>query len=100
MKRKVIVNDKMQKGYYYYLTEPIGKQFNNDFKPQLTPKQMLMLGVFGGKYMTDCIKEFDSSWFKKAKLSPTKKDMSLNYYGVHASLSLHEWQKKGLDTPR
>jgi len=59
MKHKtVIVNDKMQKWFRYVLTEPAGKNFAPEFKPELTPKQMLKLGVFGGKYMTDCRKSF------------------------------------------
>jgi hypothetical protein len=38
MKRKVVVNDKMQNGYVYYRTEPVGGNFSNGFEPQLTPK--------------------------------------------------------------
>lgn len=94
MNKKVIINDKMQKGYYY-LTEPIGSNFHSDFLPDLTPKEMLAIGVFGGKYLTDCIEEFPEDWFYDAKLSPDKKDISLNYYGVDASLSLKAWQNKG-----
>lgn len=94
MHKKITVNDKMQKGHYY-LTQPIGRNFNPEFKPEFTPKEMLELGVFGGKYMTDCKKEFPASWFKKAKLSPKKKDPSLNFFKVDASLPLKEWQKKG-----
>jgi len=67
-KVKIIVNDKIQKGYKYELVEPIGKNFALDFKPDLTPKQMLRLGVFGGKYMNDCKKEFPKDWFTNAKL--------------------------------
>jgi len=48
------VNDTMQKHYSYTLTEPMGEHFDSDFKPDLTPQEMLELGVFGGKYMTDC----------------------------------------------
>lgn len=95
MKIKVEVNDKMQKCYTYYRTEPIGKNFHPDFKPELTPKEMLELGVFGGKYMTDCQNEFPKDWFKKAKLSPLRKDISLNYFKVDASLPLSYWRKKG-----
>jgi uncharacterized membrane protein YjjP (DUF1212 family) len=43
----------MQKNYVYTLTEPPGKNFHPDFERQLTPKEMLELGVFRGKYMTD-----------------------------------------------
>jgi hypothetical protein len=93
--KKVTVNDKMQKGYSYLLVEPMGKNFHKDFKPDLTPKQMLALGVFGGKYMTDCKKEFPKDWFDKAKLSPLKKDASLNYFGVNASQLLSVWVKNG-----
>ncbi len=95
MKKKVVVNDKMQHSYTYYRTEPIGKNFHPDFKPELTPKELLELGVFGGKYMTDCKNEFPDKWYENAKLSPQKKDPSLNYFGVDASMPLSHWQKKG-----
>ena len=51
---KVVVNDLMQQGYEYWLTEAAGRNFHPDFTPELTPQEMLELGVFGGKYMTDC----------------------------------------------
>ncbi len=95
----VKVNDKMQQGYRYYLTEPTGKNFSPDFKPQLTPKQMLELGVFGGKYLTDCRKEFPNSWFKGAKLSSNRKNYKLNYFSVDASLPLSAWETKGWINP-
>lgn len=93
-KKLVVVNDKMQKNYRYYLTEPIGKNFHPDFKPQLTPKQMLSLGVFGGKYMTDCQNEFPRDWFKGAKLCSEKHDAKLNYFNVNASQPLSVWRAK------
>jgi hypothetical protein len=103
MKKKVIVNDKMQQGYSYYLTEPIGRNFDPEFQPEVTPKEMLELGVFGGKYMTDCQKEFPKSWYKKAKLCAEKHDPQLNYFGINASQPLAVWRKKGWiykDDPR
>lgn len=101
--KKVTVKDKIQHGYTYILTEKPGSSFDPKFKPDLSPKKMLELGVFGGKYMTDCKKEFPADWFKKAKLSPEKYDKKLNYFGVRASQSLAEWIRKGWihkDDPR
>ncbi|MDQ5970332.1 MAG: hypothetical protein QG603_109, partial [Patescibacteria group bacterium] len=99
----VIVKDSFQKNYRYYLTEGMGKNFHPDFQPDLKPQQMLALGVFGGKYMTDCQKEFPRTWFTKAKLAKDKKDPKLNYFKVNASQPLKEWRKKGWiypDDPR
>lgn len=104
MKSKfVIVNDKMQKGYKYELVESTGRNFHKDFRPDLTPKEMLELGVFSGVYMRDCTKEFPKSWFKKAKFAKDKKDKSLNCFKVEASMSLSVWKEKGWiykDDPR
>jgi hypothetical protein len=99
----VVVNDRMQSGYSYLLTEPIGGNFDPEFHPELTPKEMLALGVFCGKYMTDCQKEFPASWFTRAKLSPGGRDCSLNYFGVDASQPLSMWRRHGWihpDDPR
>jgi hypothetical protein len=93
--REVLVNDKMQQGYRYVLIEPVGRNFDEEFKPELTPAEMLRLGVFGGKYMTDCRDEFPASWFAEAKLSPERRDPALNFFGVDASLPLSEWRRLG-----
>lgn len=90
----VVVNDLMQRNYRYLLTEPVGKNFDPSFKPELTPKEMLALGIFGGKYMTDCTNEFPTSWFTKAKLCTSRHDPALNFFGVDASQPLAEWRKK------
>ncbi len=97
------MHDSMQLDYTYECTEPVGKNFDPEFKPDLTPKEMLELGVFGGKYLTDCKDEFPESWFAHAKLSYGQKNPSINYFQVDASQSLKEWQKKGwiyVDDPR
>ncbi len=99
----VIATDKMQKRYRYERVAPAGRDFDPGFKPQLTPQRMLALGVFCGKYMTDCRKEFPANWFKRAKLSPKGRDWSLNYFGVSASQPLSIWRNKGWihrDDPR
>lgn len=99
----VTVNDKMQRQYVYKCVAAIGEEFHVDFKPELTPKEMLSLGVFGGKYLTDCQNEFPASWFVDAKLSPDFKNVSLNYFSVDASQSITQWRAKGWlheDDPR
>jgi len=93
--RRVVVNDRMQSGYVYYLTEPEGRNFAPDFQPDLTPAEMLALGVFGGKYMTDCRFEFPKSWFARAKLCSERHDPELNFFGVSASQPLAVWREKG-----
>ncbi|HJZ82961.1 MAG TPA: hypothetical protein VKD91_21520 [Pyrinomonadaceae bacterium] len=91
----VKVNDLMQENYVYYLTEAPGRNFHPGFKPQLTPQEMLALGVFGGKYLTDCRKEFPASWFRRAKLCRERPDPALNYFGVNASQPLSVWRRQG-----
>ena len=101
--KEVIVNDRMQHGYRYYLTRPMGERFNPGFSPELTPQEMLALGIFGGKYMTDCQEEFPQSWFSQAKLSPSGRDAALNFFSVNASRPLSYWREKGWiypDDPR
>ena len=84
--KTVRVNDKMQRGYRYTLTAPVGRNFDPDFRPELTPKEMLALGVFCGKYLTDCRKEFPASWLRPLPSSaPSGRDCALNYFGVDAS---------------
>jgi hypothetical protein len=92
---KVIVDDLMQQDYVYYRTEPQGENFHADFRPELTPKEMLRLGVFGGKYMTDCRGEFPADWFEEARLCHERHVPELNYFGVNASKPLSYWRAKG-----
>ena len=102
-KRSVLVNDKMQQGYRYELVEPAGRNFHPHFTPQLTPRQMLQLGVFGGKYLNDAQSEFPKSWFLNAKLSPERRDPRCNFFGVNASQPLSIWKRHGWiypDDPR
>ncbi len=88
------VNDRMQRGYSYTLTAPIGKQFAKGFTPFFTPAQMLELGVFEGKYCNDCKKEFPAAWFKNAKTSKVA-DASLNCFGIKSRQPLSVWRKNG-----
>ena len=102
--RFVTVNDRMQRGYRYEIVARPGRDFDPEFEPDLTPAEMLHLGVFGGKYMRDCREEFPASWFAGAKLAKgDDADKTLNYFGVDASQPLSEWKRKGWihpDDPR
>ena len=101
--RTVVVNDTMQRGYSYELVAPEGRDFDPAFRPELTPPEMLLLGVFCGKYMTDCTGEFPAEWFIGARLATGRRDCSLNYFRVDASQKLSVWRAKGWicqDDPR
>ncbi len=97
-KKLVHVHDKMQSSYVYHLTAGVGRGFAEDFRPDLTPREMLALGVFGGRYMRDCKDEFPKSWFARARFHEEGvpgHDSKLNYFGIDASQPLREWRKKG-----
>ena len=104
MNKEVVVHDPLQKGYTYTLIEPEGKNFSPDFKPELTPKEMLELGVFGGTYFEREISEYPPSWFTHEKTSATGHyDVTCNYFGVRASQSREIWIANGWmhpDDPR
>lgn len=96
--RIITVNDKMQKNYSYILTSNYGKDFDINFKPELSPEEMLILGVFEGKYLNDCINEFPYNWYIKAKrnnkISLEKPDININLFKIKSRLSLKEWIKR------
>lgn len=94
MGKIIEVNDKMQKGYRYELSAPAGKNFDVGYAPFYTPKEMLELGVFEGKYCNDCKDEFPKNWFAKAKISDTPAP-SLNCFGVKSRQPLSVWREKG-----
>ena len=91
---EIAVNDKMQRGYNYKRSQPVGCNFAAEFKPAITPSQMLEMGVFEGRYINDCAAEFPADWFLNAKISPTP-DPKLNYFGVKSRQPLEVWQSNG-----
>jgi hypothetical protein len=93
---RVVAHTKLQKSYTYVRTEPVGKNFAPEFRPMLTPKEMLELGIFGGNYFAEIPKEFPQTWWKHARLSDDgKAHKELNYFGVLASQSRSVWEEKG-----
>ena len=80
---KNIIRKKVDNLYFYKI-----------FKPQLTPKKMLELGVFGGAYFGLKIKEYPKSWFAKSKISKNF-NVNLNRFKVKSGLSRNHWLKKG-----
>ena len=93
-RQRVVIEDLMQKDYSYFLTEPVGQNFQRGFYPKLSTKELLELDVFGGKYMTDCTEEFLSDWIDNALLCSERHDAKLNYFSVNASQSLEVWRRK------
>lgn len=90
----ILVNDLMQTGYEYTLLEPAGGNFAPGFSPRFSPKEMLGLGVFEGKYCNDCRDEFPADWFDGARVSDIP-DPSLNCFGVKSRQPLPVWREKG-----
>lgn len=91
----IVVQDKMQSGYQYFLTCEPGQDFAPDFRPELTPQEMLRRGVFEGHYLNDCQNEFPAQWFFQAKLSAKKPDISCNQFGIKSRQGLSVWREKG-----
>jgi hypothetical protein len=81
-----------------------------EFKPNLTPKQVLRMGSFGGTYYRDIhssvtgknykgktlIKKLPDDWFKglniDTKITSSKYDKKINKYGVKCGSSLEAWE--------
>ena len=94
MSHVIHVDDKMQTGYSYSPQAPMGQDFAPEFQPHHTPKQMLEMGVFEGRYMNDCVDEFPADWFENARISKTP-NPALNYFGVKSRQPLSTWREKG-----
>jgi hypothetical protein len=90
----VVVNDRMQSSYCYKIEAPTGRDFASEFKPHFTPKQMLEMGIFEGKYCNDCIGELPKEWFENARIGD-KPDPALNYFGIKSRQPLAVWRQKG-----
>jgi hypothetical protein len=88
------VEEAYQMGYEYTLVAPEGGDFDTGFKPDVTPKEMLQLGVFGGDYFNEIPSEFPSDWFEGVRLSPKGARAEYNYFKVNASQPLQVWQQK------
>jgi len=87
------------KDYSYVLDAEPGKEFDERFKPVLTPGQMLFMGAFEGKYLNDCWDEFPSEWYLMAlgagKLSPEGRNVAVNYFQVDSRQPLSVWRDNG-----
>lgn len=104
-KQRIVYSDNFQRKYQYELTEPVGKNFDPLFTPELTPKEMLKKGVFGGAYFVGVDglvpNDLPTSWFNGVKLSDSgKKDRQYNYFDTSASQKLSVWQVKGWIAPQ
>ena len=101
-KKGTVINakNKMDRNYTYILEKNYGDMSDYpDFTPHLTPKEMLILGIFEGKYLNDCISEFPKEWYQEAlkanTLSPEKPNIYCNYFKIKSRMSLQEWINRG-----
>jgi hypothetical protein len=90
----VVVDDKMQSGYRYELAAPVGENFADGFAPRFSPREMLEMGVFEGKYLNDCRGEFPADWFLNARTAE-RPDPALNHFGIKSRQPLSVWRRKG-----
>eukprot|EP00611_Tribonema_gayanum_P027189 TRINITY_DN663_c0_g1_i5.p1 TRINITY_DN663_c0_g1~~TRINITY_DN663_c0_g1_i5.p1 ORF type:complete len:261 (-),score=62.59 TRINITY_DN663_c0_g1_i5:506-1288(-) len=82
-----------------------------DFRPNLTPKEVLQLGSFGGTYFRpihsgvtgqdykDAHKEFPEDWFEglnvAKRVTSSIYNTDMNTYGVKCGTDLSDWEEKG-----
>ena len=76
-----------------------------DFTPNLSPKEIIRLGSFGGIYFYDeegridiNYKEFPSDWFDGLEESfylSKKYNRKINFFKIKSGLSQEEWEEKG-----
>jgi len=85
--------------YSYRLEVEPGTSFGPGFEPELSPGEMLLLGVFEGRYLNDCVREYPAEWFLGAlmtgSLSPEKADVSKNLFKVGSRQPLPVWRQNG-----
>lgn len=96
MGKRVRVSNPLQPSYVYACSAPVGRDFDPLFTPQLTPPEMVRLGVFGGAYFSSVTDEYPQSWWRGVDRAPYgEPNAAYNYFGVLASQSREEWVKKG-----
>ena len=76
-----------------------------DFNPNLSPKEIIRIGSFGGIYFYDeggridiNYKEFPSDWFDGLEESfylSKKYNRKINFFKIKSGLSQEEWEEKG-----
>jgi hypothetical protein len=82
-----------------------------EFRPNLTPKEIIQLGSFGGCYFqpmassvtgqsyNDAWKEFPSDWFQGLEIdklvAAEAYDPTVNHYKVHCGGDLKSWEEAG-----
>jgi hypothetical protein len=85
----------MQSGYEYTLTAGYGQITDPTFQPELSPREMLKMGVFEGKYLTDCQYEFPKEWYKDGKMTTDgRPHVELNFFNIKSRQPLQEWRRK------
>lgn len=98
--RTITSLDPLQPQYQYKVNPDLS--YHPDFKPDYSPAQCLALGVFGGAYFCGHTR-FGREFPHLRHVIFEEEDPNNNYFGVEASMSRREWQKRGWmheDDPR
>ena len=79
-----------------------------DFRPNITPTEVIRKGAFGGTYIRDIYSSVHNKWYKNSwkELNMLKDidqiyycsnfyDASVNKHGVKCGTSLRFWENKG-----
>jgi len=102
---EIVVSNKDQRDYVYKLAKRVGSWPEYPlFKPELTPGEILKLGVWGGKKFNDCFRELPREWLLDAlennKLSVLRPMKNMNYYKVFEHPGLEDWRDDNEDAPK
>lgn len=74
---------------------PEGDYDDEEFQPDLTPREMLELGIFGGKYFDEKPEDLPSEWWENVDRPEGDPDPSRNYFDEDASQPMEVWKEKG-----
>ena len=89
----------MSSGSYERSCSPGDLSDHPEFRPHLSPREMLIAGVFEGRYLNSCRDEYPEEWFIGARLSDVP-DPRLNKFGLKSRTTKSWWHERNLIDPQ